>query len=104
MLFAYYDIESDSGHMGKASCLSISGVLVSDESDKPIQKFTLYSRPRKSRPIEVDAMLVNGLDLDFLSKQDTYGVMLKKLVRLIRGMPQKAFQIFYLKQEEINLL
>ena len=33
----------------------------------------------KSRPLEVDAMLVNGPDVDYLMKQDTYGVMLKKL-------------------------
>jgi len=90
MLFCYYDCESDSGHMSKASVLSISGVLVSDESDKPVEKFTLYSRPRKSRPIEVDAMLVNGLDLDFLSKQDTYGVMLKKLVEILTKWKNKG--------------
>lgn len=79
MLFAYYDIESDSGSFFKASCLSISGVLCSDKFEI-IEKFTFLSRPRKSRPLEIDAMLINGLDLDELAKQDTYGVMLQKLV------------------------
>ena len=79
MLFAYYDIESTSGRLG-ATILSISGVLVKNDSPKPLDQFTLFSRPRKSRPVEVDAMLINGLDLDFLSQKDTYGNMFKKLV------------------------
>ena len=79
MLFAYYDIESTSGRQ-TATILSISGVLVENDSPKPIDQFTFYSRPRKSRPVEVDAMLINGLDLNFLSQKDTYGNMLKKLV------------------------
>ena len=48
MLYCYYDIESDSGHMSKASCLSISGVLVSDESDKPLEKFTYTAGQEKA--------------------------------------------------------
>ena len=60
MLFAYYDIESDSGSFFKASCFSISGVLCSDKFEI-IEKFTFLSRPRKSRPLEIDAMLINGL-------------------------------------------
>ena len=79
MLFAYYVIESTSGRH-TATILSISGVLVENDSPKPIDQFTFYSRPRKSRPVEVDAMLINGLDLNFLSQKDTYGNMLKKLV------------------------
>ena len=81
MLLAYYDCESSKG-TANACILSISGVLVSTDSPEPIESFTLYSKPRKSRPVEVDAMLINGLDLDFLSKQDSYGVMLKKLVKI----------------------
>ena len=54
LLFAYYDIESTSGRQ-TATILSISGVLVENDSPKPIDQFTFYSRPRKSRPVEVDA-------------------------------------------------
>ncbi|MDC1212718.1 hypothetical protein N8016_02875 [Pelagibacteraceae bacterium] len=79
MLFAWYDIESDSGACGKASILSISGVL-SNDNFQILDEFTYLSKPRKSRPLEVDAMLVNGLDVEDLLKQDSYGVMLKKLV------------------------
>lgn len=78
MMFAWFDIESDSGACQKASVLSISGVLTNDNF-QILEEFTLESKPRRSRPLEVDAMLVNGLDIDHLMKQDTYGVMLKKL-------------------------
>ena len=78
MMFAWFDIESDSGACGKASVLQISGVL-SNDNFQILDEFTLSAKPRKSRPLEVDAMLVNGLDVDYLMKQDTYGVMLKKL-------------------------
>ncbi len=78
MMFAWFDIESDSGACQKASVLSISGVLTNDNF-QVLEEFTLEARPRRSRPLEVDAMLVNGLDIDHLMKQDTYGVMLKKL-------------------------
>ena len=78
MMFAWFDIESDSGACQKASVLSISGVLTNDNF-QVLDEFTLEARPRRSRPVEVDAMLVNGLDIDHLMKQDTYGVMLRKL-------------------------
>ena len=104
MLLAYYDCESSKG-TANACILSISGVLVSTESPEPIESFTLYSKPRRSRPVEVDAMLINGLDLDFLSKQDSYGVMLKKLVKIFtKWKNQGAIFVGYNNLHYDNLL
>ena len=46
MMFAWFDIESDSGACGKASVLQISGVL-SNNNFQILDEFTLSARPRK---------------------------------------------------------
>ena len=54
MMFAWFDIESDSGACGKASVLQISER--SNDNFQILDEFTL-SADQKSRPLEVDAML-----------------------------------------------
>ena len=77
--FTYYDMEADSGSAVKATCISCSYVTVSSNF-KVIEEGTFNSKLRKSRAVEVDAMIAHSIPLKKIqSEKLSNGELVDKL-------------------------